>query len=150
MSAEATLQRLRELHHGVEKLRCGARTTKVVTHYHGNTEERELVCTKDPHPASEPHKDAICCWRFHEFEEGDPSPEDVWHGKNCSCGHYECATRAILEEVDEEPELQWRVRDTAWGGDRMGTEDLMRRYQQTHSGVLEHRRKAGPWTRAER
>ena len=148
MSAEEKLERMRELHQPVIKLRCGARVTKVVTHYSSGTYERELVCTKDPHPATEPHKDAICCWRFHEFEEGDPTPEDVWHGKNCSCGRYECPTRAILEEADDEPELQWRVRDTTWGGDRMGAEALMRRYQQTHGGVLEQRRKAGPWTEA--
>lgn len=55
-----------------------------------------------------------------------------------------------VEVVDEESELQWRVRDTAWGGDRMGAETLMRRYRETHGGVLECRRKAGPWTEAAR
>jgi len=98
VSAEEKIERLRELHQPVVKLRCGARTKKTVKHYHGNVDERELVCTKSPHPITVPHKDAICCWRFHEFDEGDPAPEDVWHGKNCSCGRYECETRAILEE----------------------------------------------------
>lgn len=62
--------------------------------------------------------------------------------------------RVVRIEIDDEPEpraaveeeRQWRVRDTNWGGDRMGAEALMRRYQQTHGGVLEYRRKAGPWT----
>lgn len=97
-SEAAKLERLRELHHPVVKLRCGARVTKVVQHSSGSTSERGLVCTKEPHPATEPHKDALCCWRFHEFEEGEPAPEDVWRGKNCSCGHYDCETQAILNE----------------------------------------------------
>ena len=118
MSAEEKLERLRELHQPVVKLRCRARTTKVVEHYRGSSSETNLVCTKDPHPATEPHKDAICCWHFHEFEEGDPAPEDVWRGQNCSCGQYGCKTRAILEEVDDEPELSQHARDAFWGGAR--------------------------------
>lgn len=44
-----------------------------------------------------------------------------------------------------EPAYQWRVRDTAWGGDRMGTEAQMRKYHRTNHGALERRVAAGPW-----
>lgn len=153
MNAAEAIDALRALHHPVERLRCGARSTETVKHYHGNVEERELICTKDPHPADEPHKDAICCWRFHRFTAGTPVLEDVWGGRNCACGQYDCKTRAILDAIEATPESstiaeekrQWRVRDTAWGGDRMGVENSMRHYQRMHGGVLESRRAAGDW-----
>lgn len=95
LSTQAIIQ-LREQHHLVEKFRCGARKTELVTHYHENTTETNLVCTQDVgHEGS--HKDAICCWRFHKFTDAEPQPEDVWRGEGCSCGRLGCETRAILD-----------------------------------------------------
>lgn len=92
------IDELKELHHPKVRLRCGARTTTTVKHYGGSVSDRSLVCTEDPHESGD-HKDAICCWTFHRFpfESAEPAPEDVWQGKACSCGTYDCKTRAIIE-----------------------------------------------------
>lgn len=93
-----TFEALVELHHKVEKLRCGARTVLEVEHYSGYSSETSLVCTRDVGHEG-PHKDEICCWRFHAFTDGEPSPEDVWRGRLCSCGRLECKIREILESA---------------------------------------------------
>ncbi|QUE25620.1 hypothetical protein SEA_SADLAD_74 [Microbacterium phage SadLad] len=96
---DEAIARLRELHHNEPKMRCGARVTRRVEHYGGSVTERNLVCTLEPGHEEELHKDALCCWAFHRFGDAEPSPEDVWRGKACSCGRLDCATRAILDEV---------------------------------------------------
>lgn len=83
-----------------------------------------------------------------DLEESREDAQRIVDTQNMKTREWDITTewRVVRVEIDEEPELQWRVRDTTWGGDRTGAEALMRRYQQTHGGVLEHRRKAGPWT----
>lgn len=86
-----------------------------------------------------------------ELHDSEEDARRIVDDQNAKIADWSLSTEwkvARIEIDDEQPELQWRVRDTTWGGDRMGAEDLMRRYQQTHGGVLEHRRKAGPWTAA--
>lgn len=87
---------LRQVHHNAPKMRCGARRTMTVEHYNGKPRERDLVCTNDVgHEGL--HKDALCCWKFHSFDDAEPQPEDVWRGENCACGHYQCKTRRLLD-----------------------------------------------------
>lgn len=97
---------VRELHHDAPKYRCGARKTMTVEHqFSGSVSETELVCTNDPGHAGK-HKDAICCWRFHEFDDAEPQIEDAWRGEACSCGTMNCKTRALLDEagIPDHPE----------------------------------------------
>lgn len=92
------IEELKELHHDVPRMRCGARLTTTVKHYNDSVSERDLVCTQDPHDSGD-HRDAICCWTSHRFpfESALPHVEDAWQGRNCSCGRYDCKTREILE-----------------------------------------------------
>ncbi|QGZ16761.1 hypothetical protein PBI_DEWDROP_114 [Microbacterium phage Dewdrop] len=102
------MMRLNELHQPVIELRCGARFTAEVKHYSGRVSERNLICTKVPHTEGD-HQDALCCWAFHRFpfESAEPNVEDVWQGKNCSCGYYECKTRAALDAFEQTGEAPW-------------------------------------------
>lgn len=98
MTSAEVIEKLREIHHVEPKMRCGARVTRKVTHFGGSETLRDLVCTEAPHESGN-HKDAICCWEFHQFEFDSALPviEDVWGGRACSCGRFDCETRAVLE-----------------------------------------------------
>lgn len=97
-TADDLLARVREMHQTQVHLRCGARTTEVVTHqFSGQTKKSSLVCTEAPgHDGL--HKDAICCWSFHQFDAPTPAePEDTYAGRNvCTCGISGCLTLMTL------------------------------------------------------
>lgn len=97
-SEELLFKTLRPLHLDNPLMRCGARARREVHHYNSKVQyEHDLVCTEPPGHDGD-HKDAICCWKFHTFPDAEPSPEDVWEGKLCTCGKMDCETRAALDE----------------------------------------------------
>lgn len=98
---DEVIERVRAPHVKDEHIRCGA--TNEVPHQHGAERKpypiRPVACTL-PLGHEGPHKDAICCWNFQQFEGATGQKSMEW--MDCStCAHchqhWPCDTIAALD-----------------------------------------------------